>query len=156
MRACPNCGSNDLDRWIPQSHFLHLYDAGTPPPGAVMWLAAYGGRERLATHTSFRWPPTDSDLFRLRGQADGYGVTLSVGALVVQMLHDPGTQDISIQVADEARDFVVRVWPTRPVRVSWPPRHSLDDAGLGALSVPTGHPPLPTPLTPERGQRWRL
>jgi PAS domain S-box-containing protein len=98
-----------------------------------------GLRNRIATHVSFPFPFFDATV---RGVFPrGYGATLSIGQLVLQVFNSAGYVSGVGDVLEESRRFTLPIWPTVPRRLSWPPRYSVDDQGLDALSFPTGKAP---------------
>lgn len=127
-------------RWfIAQDHLESLRKQDEPPSGTFVWLAAYGLTTRIATHVSFPFPYFDPNV---RGRSPrGYGATLSIGHLVMQLLNSAGYESRVEEALKETRKFVVPIWPLTAKSRSWPPRHSVDDEGLDALSFPTGRPP---------------
>jgi hypothetical protein len=124
-------------QFIPSEQLRFVRQHNQPPPETVIWLAAYGLKNRIASHVSFRLPRLGSNVPGSRGvPPNGHGTTISVGHFVAQMLNDPGSEHRTFEVLRQSRDFVVQIWPTRQARLTWPPRYALDDDGLDALGFP--------------------
>lgn len=105
-----------------------LFERKQPPPATHVWLAAYGPEPLIGDHKAFRLPPRSPSVA-------GYGATLVLGHLVIQVFRDSDEPSEAIPWSADMLDFFVPIWPIEKDAVNWPPRFGLDKQGLEAASA---------------------
>jgi hypothetical protein len=110
-----------------------LFDRGSCPPEAHVWLAAYARTNWMAhcvaRGLAFGRPDRPADI------PDGELVTVVVGHLVFQVLVWAHGQNFTIGVHPYLQPAVLAVWPPRGETLTWPPPLWLDEAGVGHLAT---------------------
>jgi hypothetical protein len=120
---------------IPESMYARFYRERTPSPNARVWVGRYDGRTHPSGYHSYLLDATgDTDTGVLhRGHV--IGVTFHVDQLVFQVFDQdlPGSLGFDFpQDHQEFRSTMLSAWPTGLSR-RWPPRNTLDAAGLDAV-----------------------
>jgi hypothetical protein len=118
------------EQFIPDAHLREFRQTDIPPAGTWVWMAAYASDARVATHVSFPFPFRTAGDERPRGRTlVGYGVTLTIGHFVVQVLNDPeGSEDVVNESLRTFWEIIRPIWPIEVTRRRWPPRRWIDDA----------------------------
>ncbi len=110
------------DPAAPQEHYRYISTTGIPPRQALVWLGAYEGHRAGFHHGSKL--RLDSPTF----STNGYGSTIIVGHLVVQVLGYTGIEDeVTVTKRGAWAQATQQIWPYVDSFV-WPPRLTLDES----------------------------
>lgn len=117
---------------IDRESYVHLFQTGTPPASAKVWLCSlpqaggpttFVGRsaiERLAFQLGTEVQPTDTRF---------YGASIAIGRLMCCVLGTAEGEFVP-EVVSAFDPYLTRIWPTRDESsVSWPPARSTDLIG---------------------------
>jgi hypothetical protein len=120
-------------RRIPSEHRRWLFENQRPPPNTFVWLAGYSEGEMIGIHRA-RAVELKVEGVLLEG-VETYLSTFSIGPLVLQVIGTTYTGPLDIDIAGSLleggfEEFVVRIWPTGPSLVEWPPDLLLDTDAL--------------------------
>jgi hypothetical protein len=137
---------------IPEAMYTRLYQQRTPSRDARAWLARYEGRTHPSGYHSYLLDATGSTDTGVVHRGHVIGVTFHVDQLVFQVFDQdlPGSLGFDFpQDHQEFRSTMLSVWPTGLSR-RWPPRNTLDDAGLDAVkrTFDSLADNAPTPIAP--------
>ena len=121
-------------RSIPDEHYEFLYRRRAPPGSTLTWIARYVNLkpdgtwhvERMAHYASHKLEIIGSESGKL---THGYGVTMSIGQLVLQVLGVYGDHGERVHRSARSPGHSEEIWPTHGI-VTWPPRFALDEKEL--------------------------
>ncbi len=123
---------------IPAEHHRELFRRQQPPSSTQIWLGRYVSEQPLAQFFSQPLAAPKAPGLRLPASAEGYGVTLSIGHLVMQAFgHTLGAFSVGIQ-QQGFTSHLAQIWPPS-IAVRWPPPLGFDEASYAVLERAFGN-----------------
>lgn len=131
---------------IPPDHAFWVFKHRQPPPNYAIWMGCFdeGGTNMVAFH---RCVPMG-----IPGFGMGFVSTFTIGYVVFQIVGTMRLDEaITFSMSDDEfdggiyADQLLRIWPTDPTGVGWPPDTCFDHELLDGLSSPAQ---ISTPTDP--------
>jgi hypothetical protein len=117
------------EKGAPQAHYREMATTHRAPRQTQVWLAAYQGQHAAHHHSSLL------ELTTHARSANGYGTTLAVGRLVVQVFGYVGIEEgVTVTKRGAAEQATLEIHPFEHSLI-WPPHLILDDASLRSFAA---------------------